>query len=95
MLRLVCSTELKVSLSGWQGWKSRLSFLTVLSTARIHKRFRPVSFPTTHNPFTRNSLFLEGATPWHATVVRMRHGTDVHSKSQTAWVRTPALPHVS
>lgn len=91
MLCLVCSTELQVSLSRWQGQKSRVSFLTALSTARIHKRFRPVSFPTTHNPFTQNSLFLEGAAPWPATVVRMQHGTAVHGKG--ARVRLPGFEH--
>ena len=50
--------------------------------ARRHtqKTLGPVSFPTTCNPLTRNSLFLEGAAPFLATGVRMQHGTAVHTR---------------
>lgn len=71
-----------MSLSWGQRQNPPLSLLVAPSRARRHtpKTLGPVSFPTTRNPLTGNSLFLEGAAPFLATGVRMQHGTAVHTR---------------
>lgn len=68
--------------SWWQEQKFLPSFLSpVLSMACIYKRLYSDTSPTTHTPLIWNSLFLEGATPFHAAAGRM-----YHPQLFTAWV---------